>query len=617
MPKDLRIHQRQRHEKSKATIDNTQSTNANGTRLYIMYVSQRIFTGLGRHSHVSGSCFKVQARRLATGSRNEVLAGRYGRGAAGVVLVAATAAVLIYNPGLSRSVEAEEKPAQADLIFEQIRRKATSTEDNRALISSQHLQVKKSWENPGVYAWGSNVGRVVAPESLENVIKTPQRIAFFDGQLLRDMKLDKSFGAAIAENGDLLQWGTAYSPECRAPQPTLVGKNLVKLSISRDRIIALSTTGTVYSIPVSKVDQQEGSKMMESSWFPFWKNKATISYRTLEPKSSSWGEKISDISSGLEHCLILTSAGRLFTVASGTEDFPMRGQLGVPGLTWTTRPAGRYDTLHEVSTLKGFDIKKIATGDHHSLALDASGRVFTFGDNAYGQLGFESSADTAAIDVPSLLPVDKLYQGTGQSPCVTHIAAGGANTYLAIDAKRIAVPGQETARDLGRITADVWSCGQGIYGSLGNGRWTHVQSSPTKIKALSGLFEYDEQRKTVVPIRLSHLVIGSNHAAAVLDNVTHTTATQRTSVNDTNWGADVLWFGSNEHYQLGTGKRNNAATPVYIPPLDAGAEKSMGRKEEHRFQLTPRGTFEVGGRWKTFEQRVECGRGCSAVYSGT
>jgi alpha-tubulin suppressor-like RCC1 family protein len=534
-----------------------------------------------------------------------------------VIAVAATGAAGLYLTGYPYTVQAEAVPAPAELKFEQKRQKGSSREDNRDLISSQHLQVKKSWEKPGVYAWGSNTGRVVAPDLDEANIKVPRRIAYFDDQLLRDIKLDRNFGAAVNEKGDLLQWGVAYSQDCRAPTVTLRGKDIQEISISRDRIIALSSSGTVYSVPASKAEQDTGSKPAESTWVPFWTSKSRVSYRTLTPKDLAWGEKVTDVSSGLEHCLILTSKGRLFSAASGSEDFPSKGQMGIPGLTWATKPEGSYDQPHEIGTLKGFDIAKIAAGDYHSLAVDKEGRVFAFGDNSLGQLGFESTAEAAVIDAPSLLPISKLYSGTNLSPKVTDVAAGGVNSFFTIDATRIAGQSEEgEIRDLGRITADTWACGQGIWGGLGNGRWTHIQDKPTKVKALSGLFEYDETNNTVVPIRLSRLSVGATHASAIMNNVTHVGASATSSENDTNWGADVLWWGGNEHYQLGTGRRSNVSTPIYIAPLDVEADKEKGRREEHRFQITPRKTIEVGGRRVSVEQRIECGRFATAVYSG-
>ncbi|KAL2023703.1 hypothetical protein VTK56DRAFT_1417 [Thermocarpiscus australiensis] len=511
------------------------------------------------------------------------------------------------------------RPEQAEIVFEKPRKRPASKEENRDLVSSQHLQVKKSWEHPGVYAWGSNAGKVVAPDSNETVVKTPRRIPYFDGQILRDLKLDRDFGAAVTEKGDLLQWGTAFSKDAVAPEVTLKGKDITKIDVSRDRIIALSSDGSVYSVPVAKSDQESGEKPTSKSWLPFWSETASTSYRSLKPQNLGWREKIIDIKSGLEHCLLLTSKGRVFSAASSSEDFPSKGQLGIPGLTWHTRPAGPYDQPHEVLGLRGFNIKAIAAGDFHSLALDSEGRVFSFGDNSTGQLGFETDVEASHVDTPSLLPVNKLYSGTNLVPKVTSIAAGGLNSFFTVEAtkKRGQIPAE-----LGRTVADTWACGEGIRGSLGTGKWTHISAAPTKIKALSNLFEYDETTKRVVPIRLARLAVGSTHACAILDNLTNLSASGQTSANDTNYGADVLWWGGNEYYQLGTGKRNNVNTPMYIGPLDGGqGDAEMGRTGElHRFQITPRKTVRLGeggkGRMASIEQRVECGRYVTAVYSG-
>jgi alpha-tubulin suppressor-like RCC1 family protein len=273
---------------------------------------------------------------------------------------------------------------------------------------------------------------------------------------------------------------------------------------------------------------------------------------------------------------------------------------------------------HEITTLKGFPIAKLASGDYHSVVLDTEGRVFSFGDNSSGQLGFEWNAESPYIDTPSLLAINRLYQGTNQTPKVTNISAGGQNSFFSIDATRVAGSSENPneIRTLGRVTADTWACGQGIKGSLGNGRWTHIQGLPAKVPALSGLFEYDERKSTVIPIRMAQISVGQTHASAVMENVTYLDASEKGTENDTNWGADVLWWGGNEFYQLGTGKRNNVANPQYIRPLDMASEIEAGRKEEHRFHVTPKHTVKVKGRKVSMEQRVECGRNVTAVYSG-
>lgn len=580
-----------------------------------------------RAPHAPRTCRNIATRsqgprvRTATHPYAQRRQQHFVRSVATVTALWATASAYQYvNGNVVGEVHAEERKDEEEVMkFEAPRRKARSTDDNRNIISSQHLQVQRSWENPGVYAWGSNTGRAVAPDSDEKYVKTPRRIKFFDGKLLRDIKLDRNFGAAIDEKGDLLQWGTDFSKEAREPKPTLRGKNLKSLAISRDRIIALASNGSVYSIPVSQKDQQEGPKPASTSWIPFWGGSNDVSYRTRTPENLGWSEKVVDVKSGLEHALLLTSTGRVFSLASGTQDFPSKGQLGIPGLTFASRPKGPMDMPHEITTLKGFPISKIATGDNHSLVCDSAGRAFSFGDNTSGQLGMPYNAEAPYVDAPSLLPTQKLYAGTAQQGKITNVFAGGNTSYLTVEASK---PNES------RITADTFAFGHGLTGQLGTGRWVHTAPDPIKIPTFSGLFEYDEDKNTVIPIKLHNISVGSTHAAAIMNNVVSVVTaakSRKLTENDTNWGRDILFWGNNEYYQIGSGKRSNVATPTYIQPLDQQAENEraasvtavgkMREKEMHRFQISPRAKVKVNGRNVEIEQKVECGRGVTAVYS--
>lgn len=522
-----------------------------------------------------------------------------------------------------------EGVSKAELEFEKPRKQAISKEENRELISSQHLQVEKSWEHPGVYLWGSNVDKVVDPSSKDKNVKLPRRFGFFDDQVLRDLKLTQSFGAAVTEKGDLVQWGLGFAKADPTPRTTVKGKDIVKIDVSLDRIIALTGSGTVISIPASSDSQELASAAAQAqgSW-SLWSSKESDATKTrnLTPPSLGFGEKITDISSGLEHCLLLTSKGRVFAAASSTSEFPSHGQMGIQGLTWETRPQGAYDQPHEITALKGFNVQQIATGDRHSVVLDSLGRIFSFGDNLCGQLGFEAAASKPTVDYPAVVPTASLYNGTGLIPRVTSIAAGGNTTFFTVDAEAAAQQNKSSrdvvpATRLPRSTTDLWAAGQGVYGALGTGRWTHVSVEPTKVKALSSLYEFNEATNKMAPIKLKSLSVGATHCAAVMDNVTETSLAQGASQHETYWGSDVLFWGSNEHYQLGTGKRNNQNAPIYIGPLDGGAgDVEMGRKGgQHRLCLTPRSTARIGeggrGRKVTLEQKVECGRFVTGVYS--
>lgn len=480
-------------------------------------------------------------------------------------------------------------------------------------LRHQFIQEKRSLKSPGVYTWGSNAYKVVDPGSKDTDVKTPRRFKFFDDQVLRDIKVDEKSGAAITENGDLVQWGKGYSEIDYKPTKTLTGKSLVSLTLSESRVIALASNGTVYSLPISQQDQKSGPKARESSWVPFWAGHSGLSYRFLKP-ALGLGEKVTSIKGGQEHVLLLTSSGRVFTAAASTEHFPSLGQLGVTGLTWATRPSGPVDTCHEVTALKGSKVTQIASGDYHALALTKDGRVFAWGDNSYGQLGVDFEPEAPFVDTPFALPLSKLYRLTTYLPKATSVAAGGASSFFTVDAKRILGPEEEPTqvRDLGTVTADTWSCGRGIWGTLGTGRWVHLQDSPAKVKDLSGLGEYDEKAKRMSPIRLRSIAVGTTHAAAVLDNLASLSSTNTDSLDQSrDFGHDVFWWGGNEHFQLGTGKRSNLPRPSHINA------PSPSKKEENeaRLQIMPRHKGKVGTRTVAMEQRVECGRHVSAIYS--
>ncbi|KAG0637471.1 hypothetical protein HOY80DRAFT_865946, partial [Tuber brumale] len=84
---------------------------------------------------------------------------------------------------------------------------------------------------------------------------------------------------------------------------------------------------------------------------------------------------VTDIASGFDHILLLTSQGRAFPAAAASS-FPVRGQTGVRGLTYATRPKNKTDdTCHEITGLNAYRLTKIAAGDYHSLVRDNKSQV--------------------------------------------------------------------------------------------------------------------------------------------------------------------------------------------------------------------------------------------------
>ena len=160
------------------------------------------------------------------------------------------------------------------------------------------------------------------------------------------------------------------------------------------------------------------------------------------PVSLTAGVNLTSVAAGGAHVLGLTSAGQIETWGANDE-----GQLGV-GSTLDS------DTPVTADTPGGVSFSAVAAGSSHSLALTASGEIYAWGSNVFGQLG--NGSDTAS-DIP--VPVD------GPDGVVfTAIAAGGDHS-LALSS-----------------TGQVYAWGANFGGQLGDGTTTSADV-PTLVTA--------------------------------------------------------------------------------------------------------------------------------------
>jgi len=141
-----------------------------------------------------------------------------------------------------------------------------------------------------------------------------------------------------------------------------------------------------------------------------------------------------------------------------------QGQVGVTGSTTANcTQALSFPNLceplpKEVTTLQ--DVKKVAAGGQHSLAIKEDGTLWAWGDNSSGQLG-DGTSDGSAHPLPTKVP--DLTQ-------VKDVAASSAHS--------VAVKEDGT----------VWAWGLGDNGELGGGsRVFSVRPSPQQVKGENGV----------------------------------------------------------------------------------------------------------------------------------
>lgn len=158
----------------------------------------------------------------------------------------------------------------------------------------------------------------------------------------------------------------------------------------------------------------------------------------------------------------------------------------------------------------------IAAGNTHSAILNDKGQLWTFGSNAYGQLGH---GDTFQKNGPT-----KIDFNNGGSSEIVAVAAGGKHT-LFIDEQ-----------------GQVWSFGSNAFGQLGHGD-SMERHVPTKIKGVEKVVD---------------VTAGTSHTLILTEQ------------------GQILAFGSNFSGQLGLGVENrNLADKVALTPLPWGNDNRV------------------------------------------
>ncbi|ETN22759.1 hypothetical protein PPTG_02593 [Phytophthora nicotianae INRA-310] len=162
-------------------------------------------------------------------------------------------------------------------------------------------------------------------------------------------------------------------------------------------------------------------------------------------------ESVAYAAGGWEHTLFCTASGRVYSCGCGYKDSRRAGippVLGHGDCDRRLRPT-LIQTLDDARE----EIVKVACGWDHSLAVSASGKVYTWGSGTNGKLGH---GDEESFDIPTLVR-------SMESKHVKDAKAGCEHTvFLTYD-------------------QELWTCGQGDSGRLGHGD-SQTRKRPTKIE---------------------------------------------------------------------------------------------------------------------------------------
>ena len=252
---------------------------------------------------------------------------------------------------------------------------------------------------------------------------------------------------------------------------------------------------------------------------------------------------VTQVAAGSDHSLAVTASGQLYAFG-----FNYYGQLGRSANT----SSGDPNPTPTVVTLAGEigPVTQIAAGGNHSLAVTASGQLYAFGYNGYGGLGSATNSGTGnptSTPTPVSLP--------GEIGPVTQVAAGGAHS-LAVTAS-----GQLYAFGLN---------GTGELGSATNISTNNPNPTPTLV-TLPG---------EIGPV--TQVAAGSNHSLAVTAS------------------GQLYAFGYNEYGQLGSATNSGTGNPNPTPTLvtlpgEIGRVTQVAAGGDHSLAVTASGQLYAFG----------------------
>ncbi|XP_047573907.1 probable E3 ubiquitin-protein ligase HERC6 isoform X1 [Lutra lutra] len=236
--------------------------------------------------------------------------------------------------------------------------------------------------NGKVHSWGDNshgqLGRRAAQRQ-----EQPKPIQALETLRVDLVSCGKEHSLAVCYKGRVFAWGAGSEGQLGIGEfkeinliptkiKTLTDIKIIQVSCGHHHSLALSEDGRLFSWGSNSHGQLGLGKECPSQASPqrVW---------------SLDGIPLTQVAAGGAHSFALSLSGASFGWGSNSE-----GQLD---LHKNNVPVVQSSKPHTVGALKNLGVVYISCGYEHTAVLTQTGKVFTFGGNSYGQLGYSPTAE--------------------------------------------------------------------------------------------------------------------------------------------------------------------------------------------------------------------------------
>jgi alpha-tubulin suppressor-like RCC1 family protein len=312
-------------------------------------------------------------------------------------------------------------------------------------------------------ACGNNAsGQTVFPAVFPNAVGLTKKLMQSSANATHTAIIDADGTLYVCGNGGSGQLGVEFATGS-TNFPTGGVSALMPVSMFDQRIVAVSASdhtaavdayGRVYAWGANTYGQIGNNTSGGNALVP-------IQISGLYGSLSSASVVVVAVACGSGHTVALDSTGKVHAWGYNAQGMIGRNNTTTPVIV-PTLISGVYGSLASASVV----VVAIACGAAHTVALDSTGNVHTWGYNFYGQLGKNTGGAGTDVYVPTLISG---YYGSLASSSVVAIACGDFHTVALDSTGKVHTWGYNLAGQIGNnsvSTAIVPKQISGLYGSL-------------------------------------------------------------------------------------------------------------------------------------------------------